>query len=1186
MRALGMVLVTLGVLLFGSLAGVMVLAGWVLASTSGARWLVDTLPQTGWMELEVKEIDGRLLGPLQLRDLHLVMPSLELRLDQATLEWSPARVLGGRLQINALRIGTLQVWTQAKDDEPDDEPAQIPQLPLGISIAQLSTSHLELHLPDTDTAQVADDIAAENLSWIGTALQIESLRARHASSGLVEVSAKADLLTQSIRVDQLMLQLEGAQPARIEARGRVHLDAQASQLDLRWRDLRWPLQGEEVQLSSRSGEARIEGQPQDLKLKAAFALGDTAQVQADAHYAAHAISARLDWTALSWPLAGEPRLSSAKGGVEVEGSPENYRYRLQAQLMAEGKVGVAQAVGSGSRTQLVLDTLKLVAARSEIEGSARVDWAQALNIDADLRLKNVDPGLIASDWPGRLNGRVQAHTQIEKDIPRAQFQIALKDSQLRGYPLQLDARGSAQDKTVDLSQLVLRTGSTRLQAQGRVTPPFSVQAKLDSPDLRALWPGLSGRAQLDARLQGSLDAPRLQANGEVNQLAYEATKIQRIRLDSELVLQGAWALDLHVTQVSGPLEAASVRMQVEGRNTDHRLSLRVDSEPAQADVQLVGAYDHARQKWNGALTRAQVQPTGLAQWSLEEAATIELSRATLQLQPACWSALASRLCVQAGRDQQRLRGAFRVEQLDFAYFASFLPPGWELLGGIDGTALAELRNGRLVEARADLATDPIRLSRDGQLLLQAERGSLRVEETAAATLAHVNLPLQNGRLTLDAQLAAGVAAFDARPLVANLQVDLQDLSFLRAFSEELREVSGRLEGGLAWTGTLASPQPAGQITLSDGRVQLATPGIELNPLRARISSQPDGSLLIDAQAESGGGQLDVDGRLQLSGEAAGLELAIRGENFQAANMSEARAWISPRLDVKLNAQRVDVRGEVDVPRADILPVSFASGIGPSSDQVIVTGDEVPGASSALQLFADVRVNLGEQVRFEGFGLKTRLSGSVRVIEAPGRAGSGSGEVRLIEGRYKAYGQDLDIKTGRLLFTGGPLTEPAVEIRAQRKPREDIEVGVFVRGKLDEPEFQLYSTPTLPREQQLSWLVLGRSIEDGGGDDERAMLANAALSLGLTGTDFLAQNVRGGLGLDEVSIGSSPGEDAQQARVTVGKYLSPKLYVSYGVGLFQPGQVFKLLYDLGRGFKFSTESGVQTGGDLLYSFERK
>ena len=54
---------------------------------------------------------------------------------------------------------------------------------------------------------------------------------------------------------------------------------------------------------------------------------------------------------------------------------------------------------------------------------------------------------------------------------------------------------------------------------------------------------------------------------------------------------------------------------------------------------------------------------------------------------------------------------------------------------------------------------------------------------------------------------------------------------------------------------------------------------------------------------------------------------------------------------------------------------------------------------------------------------------------------------------------------------------------------------------------------------------------------------------------------------------------------MGRYLTPDLYISYGVGLFQPGHVFRLLYDLGRGFQLQTETGVATGADLLYTLER-
>ena len=77
-----------------------------------------------------------------------------------------------------------------------------------------------------------------------------------------------------------------------------------------------------------------------------------------------------------------------------------------------------------------------------------------------------------------------------------------------------------------------------------------------------------------------------------------------------------------------------------------------------------------------------------------------------------------------------------------------------------------------------------------------------------------------------------------------------------------------------------------------------------------------------------GGEGD-DGKLREGGEGA-----YGGEEFQAADMAAARAWVSPKLELSLQGQRLDLRGDVEVPRAAITPPSFDSGIGTSSDQVI------------------------------------------------------------------------------------------------------------------------------------------------------------------------------------------------------------------------------------------------------------
>lgn len=52
--------------------------------------------------------------------------------------------------------------------------------------------------------------------------------------------------------------------------------------------------------------------------------------------------------------------------------------------------------------------------------------------------------------------------------------------------------------------------------------------------------------------------------------------------------------------------------------------------------------------------------------------------------------------------------------------------------------------------------------------------------------------------------------------------------------------------------------------------------------------------------------------------------------------------------------------------------------------------------------------------------------------------------------------------------------------------------------------------------------------------------------------MLAKNVGRRLGVDEVGIKRSKAIGG--AALTIGQYLSPRSYLSYGVGLFEPGEV--------------------------------
>src|SRR5690606_12013758 len=191
----------------------------------------------------------------------------------------------------------------------------------------------------------------------------------------------------------------------------------------------------------------------------------------------------------------------------------------------------------------------------------------------------------------------------------------------------------------------------------------------------------------------------------------------------------------------------------------------------------------------------------------------------------------------------------------------------------------------------------------------------------------------------------------------------------------------------------------------------------------------------------------------------------------------------------------------------------AGAISPSNDQIIVDDEEIETRPFSRPFYARVALSLGDDVTFDGFGLTGTLAGALQVVEVPAEPVTGSGELRVESGTYVAYGQELEVRTGRLLFAGGPLARPGLDIEAVRQPSGDSLVGARVRGTLDRPELSVFSEPSMARSEQLSYLLLGRPLETASGSETSA-LSQAAMALGLRGGNFVSDRLNQALGFDE------------------------------------------------------------------------
>ncbi len=119
--------------------------------------------------------------------------------------------------------------------------------------------------------------------------------------------------------------------------------------------------------------------------------------------------------------------------------------------------------------------------------------------------------------------------------------------------------------------------------------------------------------------------------------------------------------------------------------------------------------------------------------------------------------------------------------------------------------------------------------------------------------------------------------------------------------------------------------------------------------------------------------------------------------------------------------------------------------------------------------------MGKDVRVKALGFDGKPHGSLLITEEPGRVTTAVGEITISEGTYKAYGQDLAISRGRLVFAGGPVDDPGLDVRAARTARDGTVAGVDVRGTLKSPQLSVWSEPPMAQADQLSYLLLGRPL---------------------------------------------------------------------------------------------------------------
>jgi translocation and assembly module TamB len=869
------------------------------------------------------------------------------------------------------------------------------------------------------------------------------------------------------------------------------------------------------------------------------------------------VSADLEWRNLAWPPgAAEPLVRSEHGGAILAGRLDEWTVSGELDLSGpDFPPGRLQVQGGGNADSLHLVIPQGAVLGGGLAGELDVTWAPEVQWALSARVSNVATAPVAPDFPGRLSGDVAVRGRSDPvvlDIEIRELSGEIRERQVRARGKLALAAGK-----VDARNLLIRSGQSELTLDGRLDAPDGLAFTAQIASLADFADGAAGSFKGSGAVSVNAARPFLSLQGQGQNLVWGDSAIESLRVSTAPEQGGSQRFELlgidlgetrieRLTAMTGgakPLE----HVEVEAELTDSRVELRLDGRINDWSALLEGG-------WTGQLQALRLDGGSLGYFELEEPAALQANGTALVLAPACFSgSREGHLCVES---TWRLQGerALVASLEDVSPNLAMSLAGSDLAFTQRLSGIAEWRQQPRSQAaaRVDLQISAGDVTERGEdeVIIRTGPGLFGFQVANGRLYAgNLDIPVPgSGGIDTDFSVPDMSAGLESS-VQGRIQVNLASIEPLLRLIPGMEGSSGPVTAEMNFSGSLADPQLTGHASLVRGTLSHFASGLLLEDIRLAGAVYQYDQTELSGTFRAGSGQgsiravVNFDDILQPE-----LLLEIQGDDLTLVNVPDLNVTADPDLRLVWRQGAARLSGRIAVPTARLSPRYLpTSGASESLDVVIVAGEdplarEQQDAAIDWQLYGELELELGDDVELQLERATAQLRGKTKFKWDGQLVPLADGGLSL-GGEIYAYGQLLKVTEGRINFSNRPADNPFLNIRAEREIYGNSQItraGVLVTGSLKQPVLEPYSVPMTTQERALTLLI--------------------------TGNDFNPDQ----------GVGS----------VEVGMYVAPKLYISYGIGLFDDQSIVSARYDLGKGFGIKTTSGQrETGADISYTIER-
>jgi translocation and assembly module TamB len=864
-----------------------------------------------------------------------------------------------------------------------------------------------------------------------------------------------------------------------------------------------------------------------------------------------------------------------------------------------GERGTALAFDAEiGRGELRIKSFRARAKGGALAGNARLELAAARRFSVAAAASHLDPAAFGSYPSASITGSVAAQGALEPEWSAALTLRLAPESRWRNLPLAGGGSIELAREHIGRAALDLSVGGNRLQLAGDYGRAGDVlDFAIEARDLGAVDAGLAGRFSASGRIGGVWAHPSVAFTARGEDLRFASITAASLVIEGDIAQGAGDERPIRFTAALADLEAHSVALsrfsaRVTGTVAQHELVMTARGADLDLDARLAGGWRAtASPSWAGrvvALENRGQYPLALA------------GSARVDWQPNHFRVADAAGTISGGR--------FALREL--AWDAG----RWSSSGDFTGLPAAAVLaatgqaqrvrstltlSGRWSFAAAPRLNGTLKLSRDAGDIAPADAPELalglsRFDVTAESVDDRVHATLTARARLADADVAVDVGSspplagrFDgAAPLKVSVRVDAASLRAVQALAGTTAIVDGRLAMNLAGQGTLRALRLTGTVDGDALKLEAPQYGVFLRDGRLRARLDERAVAVSELSFSAGDGRFVASGTLPAAGtgDVTGARLAWRAEKLRLLNRPDARLMLSGAGTLALEQKHLALAGAL---RADDGYFEFrrptADALG---DDVVVRGRErkAPPGRARVPFVVNLELDFGDRFEVIGEGLDAIVAGKVHVVTAADGTLTGRGAINAERGTYTAYGQRLTIERGKLYFDG-PLDNPGLDVLALRKNLQ-VEAGVEVTGTVRVPHVQLTSTPPVPDNEKLSWLVVGHGLDRASNADLSALQIAFAAATDPNAPP-IGQRVARTLGFDDISVRSADASrtttsGAAGQVVAVSKRLSDNLSLIYEQGLSVANNALKIEYALSRGLTLRAEAGAVSGVGIYYS----